>query len=275
MVIDGGGPGERNGADVLAAVAHELRTSLTALATSSELLAEDLETLDPSEIRGMVAAIRRGAVWIQALVENLLCAAAIREGRFRVQPRPIDLLDVVEDIVPIVGPLLAQRGQRLRSSQRGALPHVAADARRVGQVLVNLISNAAKFSAPGTPIDIGLTGRAGWLRVSVSDCGPGLPPGGRARLFEPFERGEAAERGGPEGVGLGLAIVASIVEAHSGRVGAENRPGGGARFWFELPVVPAHPARERTEQAGRACRAPVSRVGPGRPRALAGASGRR
>src|SRR5919199_3660624 len=99
---------------VLATVAHELRGPLTALATSSELLAEDFEVLDPEQVRGMLSAIHRRTLWLQGLVENLLAAATIREGRFELHRQATQLADVLADVRTVVEPLLRQRGQRVR-----------------------------------------------------------------------------------------------------------------------------------------------------------------
>ena len=106
--------GPTNEMAVLATVAHELRGPLTALATSSELLAEDFEVLDPDQVRGMLAAIHRRTLWLQGLVENLLAAATIREGRLVLHRQPIDLNDVMAEVKAVVDPLLSQRGQSLR-----------------------------------------------------------------------------------------------------------------------------------------------------------------
>src|SRR5579859_4298185 len=119
---------------VLATVAHELRGPLTALATSSELLAEDFLHLDPEQIKSMLGAMHRRTIWLQGLVENLLCAATIREGRLQLYPQSLSLLDVIEDVQAVVGPLLEQRGQRLRLRIAPRLPDMSADGRRLGQV---------------------------------------------------------------------------------------------------------------------------------------------
>lgn len=220
---------------VLATVAHELRGPLTALATSSELLAEDFTRLDPEQIKGMLAAMHRRTLWLQGLVENLLCAATIREGRLQLYRQSLSLCDLLSDVDAVVSPLLAQRGQRLRVRHASDLPEVLADSRRLGQVLVNLILNASKFSPPNTPIEVTISRRAGGVRVAVSDRGPGVPAEQARRLFEPYYRAPATAGMGKDGVGLGLSIVKSIVEAHGGRVGVDNRRGGGARFWFVVP----------------------------------------
>lgn len=229
---------------VLATVAHELRGPLTALATSSELLAEDFQHLDPEQVKGMLAAMHRRTLWLQGLVENLLCAATIREGRLQLFRQSLSMSDLMEDVQAVIDPLLAQRGQRLRVRLSQRLPEVLADSRRLGQVLVNLILNASKFGAANTPIDVTVSVREGAVRVAVADRGPGVPADQAQRLFEAYYRAPATAGSGKDGVGLGLSIVKSIVEAHAGRVGVESRRGGGARFWFELPTVGRGPSNK-------------------------------
>ncbi|MGI9146851.1 MAG: sensor histidine kinase [Chloroflexota bacterium] len=221
---------------VLATVAHELRGPLTALAQSSELLAEDFLQLDPEQIKSMLGAMHRRTLWLQGLVENLLCAATILEGRLKLYRQSLSVSDLLADVDAVVGPLLAQRGQRLRVRIGAGLPEVLADSRRLGQVLINLIMNASKFSSAKTPIDLSISIRPGAVRVCVADRGPGVSPDQADRLFEPYYRDPATADSGKDGVGLGLSIVKSIVEAHGGDVGVESRRGGGARFWFSIPA---------------------------------------
>ena len=235
-------PGLQAGPALLSAVAHDLRTPITALTMSAELLAEEADALGPGQIRGMASSLRRQALGLQELVENLLCATVLDEGRFEVHPRPTMLADLLEEVGQLVEPLLAHKGQRLRLST-ALVPHeVAADSRRISQVLVNLISNASKHAGRDSVIDVTCVVRGEAVRVMVSDRGPGLPAGSAGRLFEPFCGGAEDARSGKEGVGLGLAIVKAIVEAHGGQVGAENRRGGGASFWFELPLAVGGPS---------------------------------
>src|SRR5689334_21614624 len=112
---------------VLATVAHELRGPLTALATSSELLAEDFVHLDPEQVKHMLEAMHRRTLWLQGLVENLLCAATIREGRLTLHRQSLSVSDLLTDVDAVVGPLLAQRGQRLRVRLVSRLPEVIGD----------------------------------------------------------------------------------------------------------------------------------------------------
>jgi signal transduction histidine kinase len=183
----------------------------------------------------MLSAIHRRTLWLQGLVENLLAAATIREGRLQLHRQPIRLGEVMAEVKAVVDPLLSQRGQRIRLRGGHVAPAVSADSRRIGQVLVNLILNASKFSKPGSPIDITVSRLGDRVRVCVADRGPGVAPDQVQRLFEPYYRSAATADNVKDGVGLGLSIVKSIVQAHGGAVGVESRRGGGARFWFELP----------------------------------------
>jgi two-component system sensor histidine kinase KdpD len=230
-------PAPQHELTVLATVAHELRGPLTALATSSELLAEDFLQLDPAQVKSMLGAMHRRTLWLQGLVENLLCAATIREGRLQLHRQSLSLSDLLADVEAVVGPLLAQRGQRLRVRFGQGVPEVLGDSRRLSQVLVNLILNASKFGLANTPIDLTISGRGDTVRISIADRGPGVSLASTHRLFEPYYRDPASAGSGKDGVGLGLSIVKSIVEAHGGLVGVESRPGGGARFWFTVPTV--------------------------------------
>ncbi len=222
---------------VMATIAHELRGPLTALATSSELLAEDFLHLDPEQVKSMLGAMHRRTTWLQGLVENLLCAATIREGRLQLYRQSLSVFDLLADVEAVVGPLLAQRGQRLRVRFGHGVPEVLGDSRRLSQVLVNLILNASKFGVANSPIDLTITTHRDGVRLSVADRGPGVAHEHMHRLFEPYYRDPASSGSGKDGVGLGLSIVKSIVEAHGGRVGVESRRGGGARFWFTVPTI--------------------------------------
>ena len=224
----------------LATITHELRGPLTALETASELLDRDLEILDAAQVRTMVSGIHRRALWMRGLMENLLCSAAINEGRFTVHTRPTDLAEIAREVDVVVGPLLDRKRQTLRIV--ASTSELAdADAHRISQVFLNLISNAHKYSAEETEIEIDITCDRDIVRVSVSDRGPGLPNDVARSAFRAYDR--AGRRGG-DGLGIGLWVVRSIVRAHGGRVGVVNRAGGGATFWFELRV-----ARTQTEFA--------------------------
>lgn len=219
------------GPTILAAVAHELRGPLSAMATASELLERDFDRLDRQQAMLMVSSINRRALWLRGLVENLLCAATADDGRLRIQQRPVELRALVEDVVMLIEPLLRRKAQRLRLRARPLPSVVTGDEHRLSQVVINLISNASKYSDVGSPIDVAVTMRAGVLRVTVADRGPGVAEAHAGQLFQAYNR---AGRTDSDGLGIGLSVVHSIVEAHNGQVGYADRTGGGSVFWFEL-----------------------------------------
>lgn len=229
----------------LSAVAHDLRGPVAALATASELLAEEVGGLSPTQIRERLQSMQRRAIWLQELVENLLCASTIREGRFALRTHSVDLVELILEIEGVVQPLLSKKRQHLVVSAPGMTGVLlTADGRRIGQVLVNLVLNASQFGPDGMTILISVSQKQnGTIRCTVSDRGPGISNGEAVRLFAPYYQGADHAAGG---VGLGLAIVREIIAAHGGEVGATSRPGGGAEFWFALPGAPTAVDEERT-----------------------------
>jgi signal transduction histidine kinase len=224
--------------EALARLAHELRTPLATMLTATELLADDLGELDAQQVRAMVATIHRSTCWLQQLMEQLHDGGTAADGSATRQPIPLDLREVLEEVEPLVRAGLAAKGQQLAVIAPASLPCVVADRQQFGQVWVNLLVNASKFADPATRLEVRLTCEGDALRAAVADRGPGFPDGCAAQLFEPYYQAATPVAASQRGVGLGLAIVQAIVQAHGGRVGAENRRGGGARVWFELPVPP-------------------------------------
>jgi two-component system sensor histidine kinase KdpD len=230
---------------ILATVAHELRGPLSALQTTSELLDRDFDLLDTQQIRVMVSVMHRRTLWMRDLVENLLFSATADDGQLRLQLRPVDLRELFEEIATLVEPITARKQQKLRLRASATLPIVAADARRMSQVLLNLLTNASKYSGTQTMIELGATLVGSRVRVSVADRGPGVSAKMARRIFEPYQRGGVTEG---DGLGIGLSVVRSIVEAHGGRVGVKKRRSGGAIFWFDLAPI-AGPRRDEVAAA--------------------------
>jgi K+-sensing histidine kinase KdpD len=218
---------------VLTAIEHPI----TALVTSAQLLEEDFDTLSPQQMRERIASMHRGAFWLHELVENVLSAATIRAGRLYLRRQTMRVEEVVEETSSVVGPILSQQGQRLETSLEASTLEVDADPRRIGQVLVNLISNASDHSTPGSPTEIAVESRGPSVRVSVADRGAALRNGSHSDGDRSAARPDFDLQSATETANLGLAVAKWIIEAHGGRVGASNRRGGGARFWFELPGV--------------------------------------
>jgi PAS domain S-box-containing protein len=221
----------------LANVAHEFRTPLAGIAATSEILSEDAPDLSREELTRLVETIRLSTLHLQTLVDNLLESTIIEAGCFKVHCRPIHLPDVVQNTVDLMSPLLNRREQQLEIDLPPELPMLWADANRLTQVLVNLLSNASKFSPMGSKIELKVTRVPQWIKISVLDSGPGLPAGNYVDLFKRFVTGYQPHET-QYGIGLGLSVVKSIVELHGGGVGAENRPEGGANVWFTIPLQP-------------------------------------
>jgi PAS domain S-box-containing protein len=223
----------------LSNIAHEFRTPLSALAASVELLLDQSADLSPAELQELLSSLHLGVLGLQTLIDNLLESASIEAGRFRVSPRPANLAEIIADVSRTLQPLLARRCQVLKVDLPGSLPQVQADPRRTGQVLVNLLSNASKYGPDATEINLAAMVENDWVRVLVADRGPGISEEFRRDLFRRFmdDRTAHSQNHAQAGAGLGLSVVKAVVEAQGGQVGVDDRPGGGAVFWFTLPLV--------------------------------------
>ena len=212
--------------DFVSDASHELRTPLAVLRAQVELL--DREADEHARHEGNRVLLRR-LDEMDRLVDDMLTLASAEAGRL-VQPRPIDLDDFFEDVRRDL-PLFGERDFHLEPVD-GVLD---ADPDRITQVLRNLVRNAVAHTEPGGRVAVVATARDGWLRIAVSDDGPGIPPAHLERVFERFHRVDedrARERGGS---GLGLPIARAIVEAHGGRIRADSGAGAGTTITLELP----------------------------------------
>jgi PAS domain S-box-containing protein len=222
----------------LANVAHEFRTPLSALAASVELLLDQAPELSAAELGELLSSLHLGVLGLQTLIDNLLEGASIEAGQFRVQPRPTSLDEIIGEAIGTMQPLLDKHRQRMVVELPMAIPVVEADPRRAVQVLMNLLSNASKYGPDDAEIEIRTTVSGGWARIGVADSGPGVPLADRDELFRRFKASKRRDSERAQlGAGLGLSVVKSIVEAHGGRVGIDDRLGGGAVFWFTLPLI--------------------------------------
>lgn len=221
----------------LANIAHEFRTPLSALAASIELLIDQASDLSEQELEELLISLHLGMLSLQTLVDNLLEGASIEAGRFQVIPRPADLGKIISEASQTMQPLLKKYDQHLVVELPAAVPVVMADSRRIVQVLINLLANASKYGAPETDVKISAIPLHEQVRVEVSDRGPGIPLDRKDRVFQRFMTDISNDSGALSGLGLGLSIVKTVIDAHGGQVGVENRPEGGSIFWFTLPVV--------------------------------------
>ena len=229
---------ERLRADFLAMVSHELLAPLTSIKGSAATLRGSATELEPSLARQFFRIIEDQADHMKELVSDLLDVARIETGALPVVPEPAEVSRLVEQARSAFGS--AGDGNPLEINIPPELPLVLADRRRIVQVLVNLLTNAARHSPPGSAIRVSAARDGVHVAVSVIDQGRGIPAERLPHLFRKFSGADAGDRSWEPGgsTGLGLAICKGIVEAHGGRIRAESDGVGlGARFTFTLPMV--------------------------------------
>ncbi len=232
---------------LLNAVSHDLRTPLSSIiASAGSLLQEDVPWTE-EERREFAAAIEGEAQRLNRLVGNLLDLSRIEAGTLRPEKRWYDLGTLVGDVLGRLRPVIAER--KVITDVSDDLPPVPLDYVEVDEVLGNLIENAVNYTPSETDIYVSAKYGGDHVEIEVADSGPGVPSDALPHVFEPFYQVQAT---GPRsrGMGLGLAVAKGLVEAHGGRIWAENRPVGGARFVFTLPL--AAPAPDRTDHSERA-----------------------
>jgi two-component system, OmpR family, sensor histidine kinase KdpD len=243
---------ERLRNSLLSTVSHDLRTPLAAIAGALSTLREDGATLAPPMRTELIDTAYDESNRLNRLVGNLLEMTRIEAGAVQVRKEWQPLEEVIGAALTRLDRQLGERP--LSTALPRDLPLVPLDSVLIEQVLVNLLENAIKYAPPGSSIDITATATPTGVTVAVADRGPGLPAGDEQRVFEKFYRVPSAT--GQGGVGLGLTICRGIVEAHGGRIWAENRAGGGTTFAFTLPLE-GTPPQVRSEEP-----VPKSVVGP-------------
>lgn len=223
---------ERLQSALLNSISHDLRTPLVSITGALSSLAEGGLRMDAQVHQELVETARNEADRMNRLVGNLLNMTRLEAGAMRVTKQPGDIQDAIGTALENFDETLKDRMVTVQIEE--PLPLVPMDFVLIVQVLVNLIDNALKYSPADTPVDIQASREEAEVRVSVMDSGIGIPAGDLERVFEKFYRIERPEK--ISGTGLGLSISKGIIEAHGGRIRAENRPGGGTRMTFSLPL---------------------------------------
>jgi len=222
---------ERVRNSLLAALSHDLRTPLTVLAGLADSLELAGPPLPPAQAE-IARSIRTASLRTSTLVTNLLDMARLQQGSVRLKREWQTLEEVVGSALQTLAGPLARHAVHV--DLPADLPLLEIDTALMERVFCNLLENAAKYTPQGALIEIAARHEGDRITITVADSGPGLPPGREESLFDKFTRG--ADESPITGVGLGLAIVRAIVQAHQGRVWGENRPEGGARFVISLPA---------------------------------------
>ncbi|GAB4193478.1 MAG: hypothetical protein OHK0022_08420 [Roseiflexaceae bacterium] len=233
---------ERLKSDFVALVSHELRTPLTAIQGCVQTLLHAGDPPSAARSREFLHIIAEQGERLQELIDNLLSLSQVEAGALKLRRETVQVQEVICSALRQLHDRLSEL--RVESDLPDTLPPVSADARRIEQVLLNLLDNARKFAPAGSLLTVKAVAHEHLVRISVCDQGPGVPAQARERIFERFYQIEQPATRNVGGSGLGLAICKAVVEAHGGQIGVEGSPGGGATFWFTLPAVAAPvPAR--------------------------------
>jgi two-component system phosphate regulon sensor histidine kinase PhoR len=224
---------ERVRQEFLSNVSHELRTPLTAIRTFVETLAAGVVD-EPENNRRFLSIIDRNAARMQSLIDDILELSAIESGKVSVEPQPVALRALAQDVLTALAGRARERGVTLCNDvAEGVL--VRADARRLEQMLTNLADNAVKFNRERGEVRVAHERTEARDRITVSDTGEGVAPEHVARIFERFYRVDRARSRSLGGTGLGLAIVKHLARAHGGEASVASTPGKGSSFTIELP----------------------------------------
>jgi len=220
--------------DFISTVTHELRTPLTSIRAFSEILQED-PRVDLAQRKRFLDIITKETERLTRIINQVLDLAKIEAGRAEWVESEVDMRMVVSDALTAMSQLLQEKAIRVEVKLPEQAAPVRADVDRLVQVMLNLISNAAKFCDPAQGlIEVSLREEAGQLRVDVRDNGPGVGAEDQTIIFEKFRQAGDTLTGKPQGTGLGLPICRHIVEHYGGRIWVESRPGRGACFSFTL-----------------------------------------
>lgn len=240
--------------DFLSRMSHELRTPMNAILGFSQVL--ELE-ISPSPQLDSVREIHQAGEHLLVLIDELLDLSRIEAGKMVIAVTSVPLHRAVEDTVRLLHPLLNQKSISLQNYCESD-DTVLADPTRLQQILLNLLSNAAKYNRDGGRIEVNCHAvDHDGLRLSITDTGPGIPPEKLDSLFMPFER-LGAEYSATPGTGIGLALVKQLTQLMGGRVGVDSTPGRGSTFWVELPLGPTAAARNTANNAAAIPAAPES-----------------
>jgi len=224
--------------DLLSTIAHELRTPLTSIRTSAGLLLDPSAEPTAEQRRALLEAIERNGERMQRLIGDILELSRFRSGSVNLQLRRFSATALADSAIAVVAPLAAKHGQRIERVLVGAAEHrVYGDHRRLEQALLNLISNAQRFSPSGGAIRVCVQERGPLTSWAVTDDGPGISGADQARLFERFFVGRGDRSGPREGVGLGLPTAMAIAQAHGGTIEVDSELGRGSTFTLTVPTA--------------------------------------
>jgi signal transduction histidine kinase/purine-cytosine permease-like protein/ActR/RegA family two-component response regulator len=216
----------------VAGITHELRTPLNSILGYAQILLKEERV--QGDTRRAVTTIHRSGEHLHALIDGLLDLARIEAGRLRLDPAPLPMREFLDDLVRMVAPQAAAKGLAFELQTEGRVPeYIRADAKRLRQILINLLSNAVRFTDHGS-VTLRLDHTREVARLQVIDTGIGIAEPDLERIFMPFERGSAGRRSGEPGTGLGLTITHLLTQLMGGELTVQSTPGQGSTFTARL-----------------------------------------
>jgi signal transduction histidine kinase len=223
--------------DFVSMAAHELRTPLTAIRGYASLLQMHYSSHLEEQAKTLLTRLLISTTNLAGLIDNLLSVSRIERNSMIIEAKPIELGLIMKDIYDSFTQQTSTRHQHFTINAPETLPPVMADPFRIGQVFINLISNAVNYTPEGGTITITIDPKDTNLEISVRDTGEGIPADAMPRLFTKFFRVSGSLEQGSKGTGLGLYITKSIVEMHNGKIWADSTIGKGSTFTFTLPIA--------------------------------------
>jgi len=227
----------RHKSEFLANMSHELRTPLNAIIGFSEVLAQGMFGAINEKQTEYLRDILESGQHLLSLINDILDLSKIEAGRMELEPADFDLPSAIDNALILVRERASRRGIRLGSTIGKGLGMIGGDERKVKQVLLNLLSNALKFTPEGGQIDVAARLHDDRAEVSVADTGVGIAPADQDAVFEEFRQVGTADKKA-EGTGLGLTLSRKFIELHGGRIWVTSQVGVGSTFTFTLPVRP-------------------------------------
>lgn len=216
---------------------HDLRNPLNSIMGFSRLLMDEPAILESEELTEYASFILKNSEHMLNLLNNLLDATRIQQGKFTISPQKIDIESSVSMVIKLNHRIGDEKNIRLTSNIDPGIPKIIFDPESFKQVLNNLISNAFKFSNSGTTVTVQARKIDKFVEISVIDQGQGIREDEIHRLFGEFQKTSTNATAGEKGYGLGLAICKKIVEAHGCKIGVESTYGKGSRFYFTAPIA--------------------------------------
>lgn len=222
-------------ANLLRAISHDLRTPLTSISGNAAILLEELGDFDDQRKKTLYASIYDDAIWLNGLVENLLTITRTENGTMKLNLQSEMVSDAIEEALRHLDRNASRR--KIVTDLQDDLLMARMDSALIVQVLINLINNAVKYTPENAKITIGAKAEDGMAVLWVEDEGPGIPEGDGDKVFQMFYTGVKPSADSRRGIGLGLALCRSIIQAHGGEITVSNIEPHGARFRFTLPIA--------------------------------------